>query len=306
MKPHPRVPGTTYLVTRRTYAGVFRLLPEPEVVAICRFCLLCAAQRHHIELHAFCFMSNHFHLVLTDTVGELSEFMHWLDLMLCRCLNRLQGHRGLLWEPGRLNEVKLCDAAAVLDKILYTICNPVRAEQVKTPRHWPGLCSLPRHYSAGALRARRPRVYFSRRDSEVPATAELRLTVPAVFGDLDPAGFRQLLSAPLKARCEDIAAELFNQGRRFRGREKVLAVSPEYCPPEAFKESEIIPFIACKDRDQRRAELKALELFKVEHARSRAAFRAGDREVSFPAGTNWWRKHVGVRCAPYVPPPHEG
>ncbi len=306
MTPHPRVPGTIYLVTRRTYAGSFRLTPLDKVTHICRFCLLCAAQRHHIELHAFCFMSNHFHLVLTDTRGELSEFMHWLDLMLCRCLNRLHRRRGLLWEPGRLNEVKLCDDAAVLDKILYTICNPVRAELVKTPRHWPGFCSLPRHYTAGAFRARRPRVYFSRRDSEVPATAELRLTVPAVFGDLDPAGFGKLLSEHLKARCEEICAEVFNRGGTFLGREKVLAFSPDYCPPEAFKESEIIPFIACKDRDQRRAELEALELFKVEHARSRAAFRAGEREVSFPAGTNWWRKHVGVRCAPLTPPPQRG
>lgn len=147
MKPIPREPGTIYLVTRRTYAGIFRLLPFPEVNPICLFCLLCAAQRHHIELHAFCFMSNHFHLVLTDTAGELSEFMHWLDLMICRCLNRLHRRRGILWEPGKFHSVKLCDAAAVLDKILYTISNPVTAKLVERPQRWPGLCSLPRHYS---------------------------------------------------------------------------------------------------------------------------------------------------------------
>ena len=306
MKPIPRVPGTIYLVTRRTYAGVFRLVPLAEINHICCFCLLCAAQRHHIELHAFCFMSNHFHLVLTDTEGELSEFMHWLDLMICRCLNCLHDCRGLLWEPGKFHSAKLCDDAAVLDKILYTITNPVSAALVKKPRHWPGLCSLPRHYTGAPLKASRPRVYFSRQDSEVPASAELQLTVPAIFGDLDAAGFRKLLSEHLKARCEDICAEHFNQGRKFAGREKVLEFSPFYCPPGAFLESEIIPFIACKDREQRRAELKACELFRVEHARSRAAFRSGDREVSFPAGTNWWRKHAGVRCEPFTPPYHKG
>lgn len=305
MKPIPRFPGDTYLVTRRTNEGIFRLLPKKKVNQICLFCLLYAAQRFNIELHAFCFMSNHFHLVITDPDLKISPFMQWLDLIICRCLNAHYHRQGILWAPGKFHAAKLCDDTTILEKIVYTITNPVKAALVKKPQHWPGVISLSRHYMGAPLCARRPRVYFGK-NSKVPPAVSLQLTVPKAFSHMSMVAFRQLLNQHLKARCEDLHAEIISQGRKFLGPEKVLEVSPEYRPSNPFIDSEIIPLIACKDRELRKQHLRDYKVFFTEHRRCREAFRRGEREVRFPAGTNWWRQHVGVLCEPIPPPELRG
>ena len=85
--PRQILPGVTYLITRRCAQRQFLLRPSPRVNQIFRYCLAYAARRFDIRLHAYCVLSNHYHLVLTDPKARLPEFMHWLNAYLAKSLN---------------------------------------------------------------------------------------------------------------------------------------------------------------------------------------------------------------------------
>ncbi len=65
--PRQILPGTCYLFTRRCLQRQFLLRPSAEVTQLLGFLLAVAADRFAVEVHAFCVMSNHFHLIVTDT-----------------------------------------------------------------------------------------------------------------------------------------------------------------------------------------------------------------------------------------------
>ncbi|MCK5797588.1 MAG: hypothetical protein KAI47_10415 [Deltaproteobacteria bacterium] len=49
-------------------------MPSALTNQIVTYCLGIATGRYGIDVHAFCFMSTHYHLVATDPRGELPEF----------------------------------------------------------------------------------------------------------------------------------------------------------------------------------------------------------------------------------------
>jgi REP element-mobilizing transposase RayT len=61
----------TYLVTRRCIGRRFLLRPDDALNNAFLYCLARAADTYGVEVHAFCVMSNHYHLVLTDPQGVL-------------------------------------------------------------------------------------------------------------------------------------------------------------------------------------------------------------------------------------------
>ena len=84
MAPRRILPGTTYLITRRTVQRTFLLRPSRQLNQAFLYCLAYAAERYGIGVHAFCVMSNHMHLVVTDPRGTLPQFMQWLNLFPAR------------------------------------------------------------------------------------------------------------------------------------------------------------------------------------------------------------------------------
>lgn len=300
MKPRRLLAGATYLLTRRTYEGIFRLAPTPEINNILLFCLLHACEQHKIQLHGFCFMSNHFHLVVTDPHRKLSHFMHWLNLYTSKCLNVLHGRRGLLWAPGSFDLQELHRTEDVLEKLVYVICNPTRAELVKKPAQWPGELSLPRHYAEEfKFSARRPEVFFKKdgdeKDGEdLPRTVSRGLVIPRGFGSREE--FRSRLEEGIRRRCQDIADELLRKGRKFTGRKK-LSLDPEERPATAIHERKIRPVITCGDRVMRTELLAGYQVFWELHRGAQKQVQAGARDVMFPEGANWWCEYGGMRMA---------
>lgn len=302
MKPKPRFKGDTYLVTLRAQDGVFHARPSPAVNRIMAFCLAHAAQQFNIRVHAFVFMSNHFHLVVTDMEEQLGDFMHWLDLFTAKCLNVVNGRRGKVWDIDGYNDVKLCDADSVLEKILYVMANPVAAALVRKPSQWPGFISLPRHYEGTVFDIERPRVFFrqegkSQKASVVPPRAKLELTVPPQFEKMSGAEFRKLLSEKLKGEVENLHESHHLNGKKFLGKEGVVAMPADHRPPseKATLEREIIPHFACSDKEFRKKYTEQFKAFWRDHREAYRSFRKGDRTVEFPAGSYWWPRHAAAR-----------
>ena len=98
-----------------------------------RECLLAASARHECHVHAFAFMTNHVHLLITPSrAGAISLVMQSVGRRFVRYFNDAYGRTGTLWE-GR-HKATLVDCERYLFACYrYIELNPVRAGLVEKP-----------------------------------------------------------------------------------------------------------------------------------------------------------------------------
>ena len=292
-QPRQVLPGSTYLVSRRCLQRQFLLRPSKKVNQIFRFCLARAACRSGIQLHAYCAMSNHYHLVLTDPGGKLPEFMRWFNEFVAKSINALLGRWETVWAPGSYSAVLLADEQAVLGGLVYVYTNPVDAGLVRRARDWPGALSLPSHMTAPALEIRRAPGFF-RDPGPVPASARLELSIPPGLthrSDLVPQ-----LDRMVRDRERELQLRAQAQGVKFLGRRKVLRQSPWGRPRDAEPRRGLRPRVACRDKWKRIEALQRLKEFLADYREARRRYLDGETQVRFPAGTYWLRVRLGVLC----------
>ena len=293
-RPRPVLPGKIYLITRRCIFRRFFLIPTEQVVEIILYCLLYAAKLHHIKLHAICVLSNHYHLVLTDLFGNLPAFMQWANREIARCIKHHYQHRGCIWDPVRYSRVELEEGRDMLEKMAYVLANPVAAALVARGEEWFGIRTSTLQKGAQKLVARRP-AFFSEK-SGLPEVIEYEIELPQKVVELQGGERGTLLRDAVLQREGELRAELKRQGRGFLGRRGVFGAKITDVPRSEERESEINPRVAARDRKLRVRMLEKLKAFQSAYREAYAKYRAGAREVLFPAGTYWLRLHMGVRC----------
>jgi REP element-mobilizing transposase RayT len=281
------------MISRRCSERRFFLRPSEVTNAIFLYVLAVAAKRYGILVHAFCVLSNHFHLVVTDPFARLPEFNRYLDSLLARAINCSLGRWESFWDPDSYSAVRLETAESVLEKMVYTLANPVAAGLVAHGREWPGLWSDPTLIGT-VIEAKRPSTFF-REDGPMPASATLRLSPPPAFkGD---SGFVPLLLSRLTEVEKSTAAELRKQGRFFLSAKAVLKQKPTSRPAPGEPRRELNPRVACRAKFKRIEALQRLTEFGRAYREALRSWRAGVRDVVFPAGTWLMRVLHGVPCA---------
>lgn len=291
--PRQVLPGTTYLVTRRCLHRQLLLRPSAATNALFLYVLAVAARRFNVRLHAFCVLSNHYHLVVTDPEARLPAFGQYLDSLVARATNAALGRWESFWAPSSYSAVALASSDDVLDKSAYVLANPVAAGLVRRGREWPGLWSAPEQIGAAPLTVSRPAGFF-RENGQMPAEVDLELTAPPGFGTAEE--FRALLTGAL-GRLEDRATrEIESNGTRFLGRAKVLAQRPNLRPTTDEPRRKLSPRVAARDKWKRIEALSRLLEFLGEYRQAWRARRAGRTEALFPPGTYLMRVVHGAPC----------
>lgn len=293
-QPRQVLPGVTYLVSRRCAQRQFLLRPSTKVNQIFRFCLAVAATRTSIQLHAYCAMSNHYHLVLTDPEGNLPEFMRWFNEFVAKSINALLGRWEAVWAPESYSAVRLTDLDAVQRGLVYVYTNPVDAGLVRRARDWPGALSLPSHMTAPPTEIRRSPGFF-RKKGPVPLSALLELSLPPKLQDESDA--TQRLEQMVQERESELRLKAKAQGFRFLGRKKVLRQSPWGRPRNPEPRRGLDPHVACRNKWKRIETLQRLKEFLADYREARQRYLDGDTDVRFPAGTYWLRVRLGVLCS---------
>jgi putative transposase len=293
--PRRVLPGTVYLITRRCSERRFFLRPSKVINEIFLYVLALAAHRHGVLVHAFCVLSNHAHLIITDPQGRLPAFMQYLDSLVARAVNASLGRFEGFWATdGSYSAVEPLDAEDVLAKTAYVLANPVAAGLVRRGAQWPGLWTAPEQIGATKLTARRPKAFFDPK-GYLPETVELELSAPPGFASA--AEFRALLSAALQDLEQKHHQEISAQGRRFLGVARVLAQNPFARPNAGEPRFELKPRIAARDKWRRIEGILRLKSFVHEYRQALARWSSGARHVVFPAGTYLLRVLHGVQCA---------
>jgi REP element-mobilizing transposase RayT len=294
--PRRIIPGTTYLVTRRCAGRQFLLRPSRKTNDIFSYVLAVAAARFGIRVHAFCVMSNHFHLVVTDTSARLPEFEQYLDSLVARAINASLGRWESFWAPSSYSAVTLATPHDVVEKTAYVLANPVSAGLVRRGSDWPGLWSAPEHLEGGVISVIRPSTFFAP-DGPMPALAELRLERPPGF--VSAGEFRDRVGSALAAAENGARLDAASRGRGFLGVARVLAQSAFARPRPTEPHQMLRPRIAARDKWKRVEALSRLVDFLSRYRAAREARRAGERDAVFPAGTYLLRVAHQVPCAPF-------
>jgi len=291
--PRRIVAGNCYLLTRRCSERRFFLRPSKEANEVLRYLLAVASQRFGIVLHAFCVLSNHYHVVLTDTAGNLPAFGQYLDSLVARSINALHGHWESFWAPGSYSAVTLLSPDDVLSKAAYVLANPTSAGLVRHGTEWPGLWSVPEQIGSGPVRVKRP-AHFFRLDGPMPEMAQLELVCPPGFESVE--AFRKELLALVTELEDQAVREVAEQKSSFLGVRRVLAQKPHARPAPGEPRRGLNPRIAGRDRWKRIEAILRLKEFLRAYRDAWIAYAGGLRDTLFPQGTYWMRVAYGVAC----------
>jgi len=135
--------NTIHFVTNRTEHEMFLLLPHENITKLIQGWFARAHRKcgQGLEIYAFIFMSNHFHILCNDTRGTLAAFMCYFQSNLAKAINQELNRSGRFWSR-EYDDVIVEGDDAVIDRFAYTVCNAVKSGLVNTAAEWIGWSSL--------------------------------------------------------------------------------------------------------------------------------------------------------------------
>jgi putative transposase len=130
----PQLAGAIYHVTSRGNRGgeIYRDDAD-RVMFLSR--LLVALERFEWDLHAWCLLSTHFHLLVTTRAPTIARGMQELKSRYAELFNGRYGHAGHLF-GGRYAHRLIRSDGHLMNVYSYIALNPVRAGMCARPEDW--------------------------------------------------------------------------------------------------------------------------------------------------------------------------
>jgi REP element-mobilizing transposase RayT len=286
-------PGSLVEVTCRTVQGRLLLRPSPLLRDLTLGILARAARLYPVEIHAFAFLSNHFHLLVTvSSAQRLASFMNYLNSNLAREAGRLIRWREKFW--GRRYQAILVsnEVEAQIARLRYVLAHGVKEGLVDSPLDWPGAhCAralldgtplagrwIDRTLEHAAARGRRPA------DPGACVTLEeLRLAPLPCWKDL--------AEHRMRSQVRELVEDIEREGRRREqrtgrpplGRDSVLRQDPRHEPNRIRRVP--APIAHAASRGARDALKGAYRIFLAAYRHAAERLRSGALDVLFPEGS---------------------
>jgi REP-associated tyrosine transposase len=205
-------------ITTRTIQGRFLLRPSKKVNDIILGVLGRAQALYEVELHAFVFLSNHWHLMMRAlSVYQMSDFVGYLKGNIARELGHVYDWREKFWGK-RFHSQSIGDSeASQASWFRYILANGCKEGLVRSPLEWPGASSAPALYRGestleGTWFDRTKQDDAKRRGQnivEFPSKQIVVLTPPPFLVGRGPEGWHEYVVQTVQAIEEETA-------RRFR------------------------------------------------------------------------------------------
>ena len=305
--PKRRLPGTAYFLSPVCERHEFRLKPTPETRAAFAFTMVEAANRHGIDIIAVMQMSSHYHAVVYDRLGTLSEFLRDFHGVMGRFGSwRDRVEKTKFWSAEESETVEIGDMDSLVECTAYTLANPTKDLIVPRPEQWIGVMTPVDTLGTGRGKVfQRPKGFFdgAGRTSE---GVLLSSDYPHELEELMPLEtFRERVRVRVEEYVAKAAAEVAAGRGRFSGVEhaKQLSVWHSARRPvggEAQRRTEPRRRIAAANQGRLQAMLEALLAFRRAHRVAWEAMCRGVRDITFPAGTWFAWRFYGAQREPGV------
>lgn len=285
-------PGSLVEVTCRTVQGRLLLRPTPLLRDLTLGVLARAARLYPVEVHAFVFLSNHYHLLLSvPSAQRLASFMNYLNSNLAREAGRLVRWREKFWGRRYQAIVVSKEDRAQIDRLRYVLAHGVKEGLVGSPLDWPGAhCArallgsevlagrwINRRLEHLALRRRLPK------DPDAFSTVEtLRLLPLPCWKALSQAQRLRRLRALVEEIEREGKSREARTGQAPVGRDFVLRQDPRQEPDRTKKSC--APIVHTASRAARIAFRDAYRHFVGAYRRAAERLRTGALDVCFPEG----------------------
>lgn len=281
---------------------MFMLRADAKTKQAFEFCLALAVIKFGVVPIAWLVMSNHYHLVVYDERGEVPAFLQYLNRLLASVFNHRWGRRENFWSSDPVCITLIATEADVMEKVAYTLANPVKALLVDSVAEWQGSSSL-EYLDGKKRRIMRPDWYFDPESEVIPEYAELALSAPRKERSFTAWAKR------VQKRVEDIDAKAAARRKedpkkyRSRGMKKVLASRPTDRPTRKASPSKLRPHVACREKKTRNTVLGETKEFRWQYHDAQKRFAKGEAGVVFPKGTyrNRIVAHVRIGKCPPIP-----
>lgn len=281
------------MVQRRTMYRMFLLLPTRATRDILYYCLGYVLEKFDVELHEFVFLSNHYHLVVTDPHAQLPAFVRELNSLIARSVNSSLGRWEAVWSVESYCAPGLCGGQDILNKSIYTLCNVNQAGLVRHVKDYGGPSSWNLEYGS-TRQYPRPEVFFS---ASMPDSVGITLKRPAtVRPELSDRELRGEIRRIVTHREIANAHRIRRKGGAFLGMERVLRQAVTATPRSQAARRGIRPRVAGRSRWARIERIRRNQEFERLYRAAWLRLHEGDRDVVFPQGTYKLRVELSVRC----------
>jgi putative transposase len=294
--PRQVVAGRSYMITRRCTQRTFLLRPDAETNNAFIYCLGVAAKRTGVKVMFFLAMSNHYHAGIIDKAGRLPEFLETFHKFMAKHQNALRRRWENFWASEQTSVVELIEPNDVIEKMIYTLTNPVKAQLVERADQWPGATSLRANLRGSVVHAHRPARFF-RKEGPLPDTVTILLARPPDFGETPQSEFARHLSERITMVEADAARERSSSARRIVGRGTVRRQDWRERPQTAEVHGGLDPRVAAHNKWRRVEALRRNRTFIDAYRAARDLWLKGT-SIIFPPGTYWLRRFGGVACVP--------
>ena len=279
-------------VTTRTLQGRLLLRPSPELNEVVVGVLGRAQRLYGVEIMAFAWISNHFHLLVwVETAKQLSDFMTYLNSNTAREVARLTGWTEKVWGR-RYQAIPVSEEEeAQVARLAYILSHGCKENLVACLRDWPGVHCVgalldgeevagywfnrSQEYGARIRREEHDRLKYATRET-------VTLSPLPCWKHLSPEAYRQRVASLVAQIEEDAAAERKRTGAEPLGLEAIRAQHP-HTRPERMKKSPA-PRVHAFRREVRRQLYEAYSWFLGEYRKAAEKLKAGDPAPHFPRG----------------------
>jgi putative transposase len=285
--PRNILPGKTYLLTRRTNLRHFLLRPDKEMNELIEYALAVSAKIYGMTVHAYCAMSTHIHVVLTDELGRLPLFLAYFHRMVAMGTKVFRSWDGSVWDSEPASAVELLTHDAIVEKIAYVLANPVAAGAVLNPEDWPGAKTCVADIGQTVMKTKRPNVWLN--PTLWPEMVEMPIKLPSPLAKEDAEAFREEVAKELELQVamarQTIAPE------NVLGAHRAATISPETRSktPEPIRKRNPTFAAGRGHADIAIVAARAVTAFRAAYRAALRKWCAGDRSVGFPEGT-WWMR----------------
>lgn len=246
-----------------------------------------------VRLHAFVFLSNHYHLLVSvDDSYQLARFMNYLNSNLAREAGRLHGWQEKFWGRRYQAIVISEEEIAQVSRLRYLLSHGCKEGLVARPRDWLGANSVNALVEGQPLEGiwiNRSRKCAARARGEqlnhldFVTRETIKLDALPCWQHLEENAYRHAISEVCQEIEKETADRHSREGIQPLGSKAILAQQP-HDRPEKLKRSSAPAFHAAT-KAARRELVEAYGWFLEAFRAATESMRRGVSDVRFPQGS---------------------